>query len=73
MDQTYFPTVRIADYRKFKEQIEDFDELLKSAARLFHEHNVPLDKVDLVTETVRQHIHAEYNGYGDAFDKPNRR
>ena len=72
MDPSYFPTVRIVDYRKFKEQIDDFDDMLKAAAALFHKHNIPMDKIDLVIETTRQHIHAEYNGYGDAFTKAKR-
>ena len=65
----YTKTIWIADYIKSRDEIPGFNTLLKAIAKLFHKHNVPLERIDATLKVIEQYLHAEYNGYGDAFEK----
>ena len=66
--EMYYKSVRIHEYAKMRDEIAGFNALLKSIAKIFHKHAVPLDQIDMVLSVVGEHLHAEYNGYGDAFE-----
>ncbi|MBQ2768056.1 MAG: hypothetical protein IJF49_08295 [Clostridia bacterium] len=66
--EMYYKSVRIHEYTKMRDEIAGFNSLLKAIARLFHKHAVPLDSIDMALSVIGEHLHAEYNGYGDAFE-----
>lgn len=59
--------ISIGAYIRARESTNNFNRMLKSCAALFHKHEVPLDRIDAVLDVVKDYLHAEYNGYGDAF------
>ena len=61
--------VNLGAYIRARENTNNFNKMLKSCATLFHRHDVPLERSDAVLDVVRDYLHAEYNGYGDAFEK----
>lgn len=61
--------VNLGAYVRTRENTNNFNKMLKSCATLFHKHDVPIDRIDDVLKVVRDYLHAEYNGYGDAFEK----
>ena len=66
--EMYYKTFRIHEDMKVREEIAGFNSLLKAIAKLFHKHAVSLEMIDLALAVIGEHLHAEYNGYGDAFE-----
>lgn len=63
----YIKDIDLGLYVRIREEVPNFNRMLKSAATLFHKHDVPLDRIDSVIAVLKDYLHAEYNGYGDAF------
>jgi hypothetical protein len=61
--------VNLGAYIRARENTNNFNRMLKSCATLFHRHDVPIERIDAVLDVVKDYLHAEYNGYGDAFEK----
>ncbi len=63
----YLKDIDLGSYVRVRDNTPNFNKMLKSCAALFHKHEVPLDRIDTVISVIKDYLHAEYNGYGDAF------